>query len=306
MRTHFIPVALTFCVLLAVVWGSSPARADAPTERRVAALRERLDRAPADTATRLDLADLLERAGRADEALAELDFVDALAPNDPGAAAVRARALVGVGRTGEALEVLDRLLERTEGLPAAHALRAELLEELGQLPDALAERDALVALAPSVQARLDHGRLLERLGRLDEAVASYERGVLAHAGASPLRMAAIDAHRRLGHPERALAHTDALIAAARVAPRWRVLRAELLDAMGRSTEARAERERALADAERMLERRRSPLALLERGRAFLALGHTEDAARDLRQSLLRAPDQREARVLLARIPGGAR
>jgi tetratricopeptide (TPR) repeat protein len=297
--------ATLLCALLLVPIGAArSARADAPTERRVAALRARLDRLPADTTTRLDLADLLERAGRTDEALAELDFVDALAPDDPVAAATRARALVRAGRTGEALEVLDRLLERSEGLPAAHALRAELLEELGRLADALAEREAVLESAPTVQARLDHGRLLERLGRIGDAAASYERGVAAHDGASPLRMAAIDAHRRLGHPERALVHADALIAAAQVAPRWRVLKADLLDAMHRSVEARAERERALADAERMLARRRSPLALLERGRALLALGRTEEAARDLRQSLLRAPDQPEARVLLAR--AGAR
>jgi hypothetical protein len=112
-------------------------------------------------------------------------------------------------------------------------------------------------------------------------------------------MDAIDVARRQRRPDRALVHVDALIAASRVASRWRVLRAELLDETGRASEATAERRRALLEAERLVARRGAPIAFLERGRARLALGDRRGAREDLDRALRRAPQLVEARRLLA-------
>lgn len=277
---------------------SPVAHADATTDERVAALRARLAHAPADPSAHLALAAELARSDRAREALEELDVLEALHPRAPGAAAIRARALAELGHLEEAVVTLDEALRRGDE-PDLRWQRGRLLERLDRLAEAAVDYEAAVAGAPSLERHLVLGRALERLGALDRAARAYRDALSRFGGAAPVRVALARVEEARGRPREALVHVDALIAASRVAPRWLVRRAALLTALGRSREAAAALALAESHAERMVRRRRSALALLERGRVRLAQGRRAEAIRDLEQALRRAPRLTEARALLA-------
>lgn len=289
MRTYLV----VLCCALA-----APALADEPAEERIAELRARLARAPSDADARLRLALALELSGRPAEALAELDVFDALHPDVRDDDLLRAQVLSDLRRDADAIAILDPLIDSSPTL-GAYWLRARVRERAGDRAGAIEDYDAALGHGDSIDVYAARGALLEREGRLDEAAAGYEAGLAAHGGAVVLREALIRVERRRGRLDRAIAHLDVIIGAARVAPRWRVERAELLAELGRASEAERERARALGDAERMLVRRASPSALVERARARIALGQHREAIADLELALRRAPQLAEARRLLA-------
>ncbi|MFK7987302.1 MAG: tetratricopeptide repeat protein [Sandaracinaceae bacterium] len=288
--------------LLSFLW-AAPAHADLPLPERLARLDARLAVAPGDTDLHLERAELLLRAGREREALTELDLLDALRPDATRSDRMRARVLFESGLESDALALLSLAITDHDAL-ASRRLRATFYSRLGRLEEALLDYDVVVRTAPDLETELARGRVLERLGRFDEAALSYET-TLARTGATAARTALIAAERQRGAPQRALPHVDALIAASRVAPRWRVLRAEVLVAMGRDDSAREELDRALAEADRMVRRRASPLSLMERGRVHLARGERAAARADLQQAIRRAPRLREAQTLLIEAGGAS-
>jgi tetratricopeptide (TPR) repeat protein len=292
-----IVLALWLCAL------SATALADEPSEERIEELRAILDRSPGDADARLRLALALELSARPVEALSELDVFAALHPGDRAADLLRAQVLADLGRDGDAVVILDDRIARGGDI-GAYWLRARLRERAGDGQGALEDYDAAIGLGDALELYVARGALLERAARLDEAVLGYEAGLIAHSGAVVLREALARVERRRGRREAAITHLDAIIGAARVAPRWRIERASLLAELGRHEEAQVERRTALAEAERMLVNRASPAALVERARARIALGQHREAIADLELALRRAPQLTEARALLATARSG--
>jgi tetratricopeptide (TPR) repeat protein len=171
-------------------------------------LRRFLDDAAGDAAARALLAALLEEGGEPEEALQELDRAVADC-DDPGPILVQRGALLARrGRTAEAERDLREAIRRRPGYAAAHyhlgvalfrrgraaeaaaSLRqalewepgdvdanyylAEALQAHGELQAALTAVERTLALAPD-QARGYNlkGRLLDRMGRTDEALAMH-------------------------------------------------------------------------------------------------------------------------------------
>ena len=285
-----------FVALLLV--GPTTAAADLDLDLQAAALRARLTSSPTDLPSRLRLARVELEAGRPGEALAELAVLDAMAPGHTEDAVVRAQALLANDQAEAALLLLEERLT-LEGPIEGLRLRARLLDAQDREEEALRDLEAIVLRGPSLDDELRRGRLLERLGRLREAALAYREGRGRHRDAAILRLAEIRTERAQGHPDRALALLEPLLGARAVAPRLRVLRGELLREAGQTQAAEEALERALRDAERMLARRPSAMALMERGRARLALGRA-GALGDLEQALGRAPGLHEARRLLQR------
>ncbi|MFO1265340.1 MAG: tetratricopeptide repeat protein, partial [Rubrivivax sp.] len=82
---------------------------------------------------------------------------------------------LATGRYREAIERLRSVSTEGESNSDWHAALADALAEVGEYDDALAHgRRALALAADNVHARYRLARLLERLGRRDEAVALYE------------------------------------------------------------------------------------------------------------------------------------
>jgi tetratricopeptide (TPR) repeat protein len=131
----------------------------------------------------------------------------------------------------------------------------------------------------------------------------YRAGVLA-TRAAVLRMEIVRVERARGRYDAALSEVDALLAAQDGRARLLSLRGAILAQAGRSREARASYEAALADAERMVARRPVALALLARAEARLGLGQRDAAVADLEAAVALAPHDGDMLRLLASLRRG--
>jgi len=140
------------------------------------------------------------------------------------------------GQLEEAYELLERLKERAPGDPTTAVLEARYLLAKGRAGEAL-ER---VAHAPGAEAVWLKGRALERLGRFDEALAAYREAALL--GYREARLDAVRLLERLGKPEEALEELGRVDD-----PELLLVEGRLLWSAGRLPEAAAVLERALLE-----------------------------------------------------------
>ena len=278
------------------------ALANPRTEDELAALNARIAASPTDVDLLLQRAELRLREAEPEAALADLRLVEAIRPADPRLSLLRGWLDFERGADERAVVELETYVARTGGTVFAHALLGRLHERNDRLAEAVASYDDALVHGDDVDVYLRRGRLLAVMGRLDRAAAGYEAG-LAATGAVALRVALVELETRRGRYDRALALVEDGERRAGNDGRWLLRRADVLEAAGRSAEAQRVRRSALAEAERRLARRPSPAALMERGRALLALGRHREAIADLSQARRRAPRLREAASLLARALG---
>jgi tetratricopeptide (TPR) repeat protein len=288
---------------------SGVALADPGVEREIATVSAALRAAPQDATLLVQRADLQRRVGRFEQALSDLALAEAMTEDLGPVYLVRARVLRDRGEEASALRLLESSLDHTSSAARAEAygMVADIHEEAGRVDEAILAYDASLSLRDDVTLYLARGRLLAFSGRLDEAIAGYETGVDALAGAAVLRAQLATLLIAANELERALGHADALVAQAQAKSQWLLLRARVHEAMRRADLAARDRRAALTDAERVLSRRGSATARLARARALIALGRVDEAVVDLGHVVRRAPQLAEARVLLHRYAaGGAR
>lgn len=166
-------------------------------EGRLDAARERFERAielePADLPSRLRLAEIELDAGRLGAAEAAYRAALELAGETPAAAAAEVglgRIAYERGRTEEAIERFERALERQPGADSIHHRLGLAHREAGDLdgarrhlalnrstpvvyPDPLI--DGLTALLQGASIRFKSGNRAMEEGRIDDAIAEYER-----------------------------------------------------------------------------------------------------------------------------------
>jgi hypothetical protein len=140
-------------------------------ERQYRELADRL--AATDTiANRVALAAECLEIGRFDEAERHYAHLLKLPMGDePLFALGKARAEFGAKRPADAVATLDELQKRWPDYQSAegHLLYARALTEAGRLQDALEEFQALIDYAPSAEASVRYGLLLDVMGRSSEA-----------------------------------------------------------------------------------------------------------------------------------------
>ncbi|MEQ9495472.1 MAG: tetratricopeptide repeat protein [Deltaproteobacteria bacterium] len=237
---------------------------------------------------------------RIDDALVALELVEALHPDETRVWLERGRLEQDRGQHAAAVAAFTKYLERDgRDVHGARLLRARSRVALGEVGAAMADYAGAVDAAPGVDAFYEGGRLLVNAGRRDEAAAWLARGV--EATGSDLLVAELA--RVEPDPARAKSLIDARLRSARVKTRWLLLRAEV---QSDASAAAADRRAAVEEAERLVARRPTPLALTERATAYVAVGRRTDAVADLRRALRRAPSFTRAQALLERIEGGAR
>jgi hypothetical protein len=138
------------------------------------AYRELADRlAATDTiANRAALAAECLVIGRFDEAERHYEHLLKLPMGEePLFALGKARAEFGAKRPADAIATLDALQKRWPDYQSAegHLLYARALTEAGRIQDALEEFQALIDYAPSAEASVRYGLLLDMMGRSSEA-----------------------------------------------------------------------------------------------------------------------------------------
>jgi len=140
-------------------------------EKKYRQLKDELE--TADTiANRRALAEECEILGRHDEAIALWDSILPLPlGDDPMIHENRARALFGAGRTAEALHALDTLKAKWPDYRSGegHLLYARCLAGLGRSTEAEAEFRNLLGYYAGPDPALELARLLDAVGRRDEA-----------------------------------------------------------------------------------------------------------------------------------------
>ena len=99
----------------------------------------------------------------------------------------------------------------------------------------------------------------------------------------------------------ALKIIDSALTRASVKTEWHLRRADVLAASGQPEKARAELERALVEANRILVKRPTGMHLFSRARVYLAMGRLDAAKRDLRVAVRKAPRFAEANELLRKL-----
>nr|MDQ3034144.1 hypothetical protein [Myxococcota bacterium] len=212
--------------LLAATLVPAGASADRPLTEDLEEVGERIRLAPGEISLLIERSDLFLQEARPEDALVDLHVAAALAPDDPRIGAQRAVVLHAMSRHDEALAEIDAALARVHAPSFPDlALRARILSALGRPEDAIDEYGAALALRDDVELYLERGRLLERLGRADEAAHGYDEGMRALGGAVILRVAAIELDLRTAHADRALARIDEVLARAPARARWLLLRA---------------------------------------------------------------------------------
>jgi hypothetical protein len=110
--------------------------------------------------------------GRFDEAVQHYDHILTLPlGKEAKYALAKARAQFGARRPLDAIATLDELQKKWPDFESAeaHLLYARALTEAGRHDDALGEYEALLGYAPSAEASVRYGQLLQAMGRPSEA-----------------------------------------------------------------------------------------------------------------------------------------
>jgi arylsulfatase A-like enzyme/Tfp pilus assembly protein PilF len=154
----------------AAVWAE--ARGD--REAALALFRALVEKEPGNAAFRRNLAAALRRAGRSREAIAVLESVERVAPDDPLAWHERATALAEAGRMEDAVRAEREAIRLAPVLPEPHNHLGILLAGQGHHRQALAAFDEAIRLDPNnARAWNNRANALRALGRRDEAAEAY-------------------------------------------------------------------------------------------------------------------------------------
>ena len=176
------------------------------------------------------------------------------------------------------------------GQADAHNNRGAVLKELGRLDEALADYERAVALRPGyVEAITNCAHVLLALGRHQEALARYD-------AALALRADDVEALNGRGNVLAALYCLDDALASYQRALALKSDHADTLCGYGRALEELSRSDEALAAYERALAAEPDHAeALYLRGNCLRSLNRLPEAQASYQQALARAPDHAEAR-----------
>jgi tetratricopeptide (TPR) repeat protein len=146
-------------------------------EDAVDLLRRLTELAPDDAAAWRDLGDALATDGRTEEARDAFRRAVDLDPSDEASLTALGHAAYATGNERDAVNILEQAAERSGSqMSTAQINLVDMYRAVGQPEEALAAAARIAEAAPDdALAALDVAELSLELGRLDEAVAAYER-----------------------------------------------------------------------------------------------------------------------------------
>ena len=292
---------------LALALGSlgvvQPATAHPGLDPEIEKITEQLIRDP-------DNVDLLIRRGQAYrsngkflESLLDLERAWLRNRDNRPVAFHRAMTLSALGRDKEAEAALDSFLQDEADPKRVFALaeRAHIRARTGRVEQAIADYTSTIQLHPTIELYLKRGQLQESLGKPEAAAAGYHEGLATLGDAILLKKGLIRVQIAQQQYGEALALVNDEIARSSVKTPWYMQQAKILALMGQSDPSRLAYEQALSDANRVLAKRPTALQLLARAEIYQAMGRMEDAKRDLRAAIQKAPSFTEANDLLKKL-----
>ena len=190
------------------------------------------------------------------------------------------------GDLPQGVEFAQRSLASDPRQPRAQNLVGMALSRLGRHQEALASFERAIADTPDfADAHGNRAGALMELGRFEEARADYERAVALQPGSVGDWLNLGTVLYRLGRHEDAIAAYDRVLALHASIPEAHFNRGNVLAHLRRHDEALASYDRALAINRRYAD------ALNARGHVLLELGRIEGAIANLEEALALAPDQ---------------
>jgi tetratricopeptide (TPR) repeat protein len=195
---------------------------------------------------------LIERGEQA-EALAIHDRALAANPGRPEPWINRGLALHTLGQLDDAVASFDSALQMKSDFFEALFNRGNALAALGQHPEAIASFDAAIAAKPDLAVPfVNRGNSLLKLARREDALASYEKAALLQSDLPAAHFGRALTLEELGRFQDAADVFDHMLALPMVrgnatfTARLRARRAAILVELGRTEEARADADAALA------------------------------------------------------------
>jgi tetratricopeptide (TPR) repeat protein len=214
-----------------------------------------------------------------------------------------ALTLSALGRNKEAEAALDYFLQEESDPKRVFALaeRAHIRARTGRVELAIDDFTSAIQLQPTIELYLNRGQLQESLGKLEAAAAGYHDGLAKLGNAILLKKGLIRMQIAQKQYGEALALVDDEIARSSVKTPWYMQQGEILALMGQPDASHLAYERALSEANRVLEKRPTAMQLLARAEVYHAMGRMKEAKRDLRAAVQRAPHFAEASALLKKL-----
>lgn len=240
-------------------------------------------------------------AGRAADAVKDLDAAQAIDPQSRLVRLQRGLVLAQLSRTEEAEGELSKYIKDGGEDPRAWIERARIRARLNRPKEAVSDYDKALTTSDDLDAFLERGAIQEKLGRLEDAAAGYQQGLARMPRSVVLQIPLVRVETARKRYPAALRLIDDAMAAAPVKTDWYLRRADVHAAAGSKSAAQADRESALREADRMIAIKQTALNLLFRARAFVALERWTDARKDLLIVREMSPQLEEARLLLATV-----
>ncbi len=231
---------------------------------------------------------LLRLAGRLHDSLHDLEHARRLAPREPRVLLQSGMTLAALGRAERAEQALTACLGHGGRWARTYAELAKVHAKRGANEAAIAAYRESSKLKPDVDVYLSFGELLESLQRVAEARDVYRAGVI-RTRAELLTLALIRLELASGHTQAALRLIDEALHGAAVKTGWLLRRAQALEVAGEPQLARATRQAALREAQRVAREHGSGMAYTERAQVYLELGFHDAARRDVERALALSP-----------------
>jgi tetratricopeptide (TPR) repeat protein len=233
--------------------------------RQIRLLDPQIAASPRNSDLLLKRADLFRRHQEYEHAVADFQRAAALGA-EPGTVALGLAQLeIQRGQPRAALDVLDGTSSGKQVPPVVDLTRARALAALGQHAEA-ADHYAR-ALENLSDARPDHylewANEIVAMGdiSLPRAISVLDAGAERFRGAVTLHERAVELERRSGGHESALRRVEKILRTPAASPHWRLLRIDLLAAMGRRADALAACREAVAEMQKLPVRRQSTPAM---------------------------------------------
>ncbi len=252
----------------------------------------------------LQRAQLYRLNGQPKQALADLERIQAQQPGNPDMQMERALVLADLGRDSEAEAILDKLIADQTGdlRRAALCERAVVLGRNQRLSLAIRDLNEVIAAQPALQLYLIRGDFQEKLGKLAAAAKGYRAGLAKLGGKTAIlkeRLFAVEIAG--GNYAAALELVDEHLAQIPVKTSWLLKRAEVLELLDEPQQADAVRQEALAEANRVLEKRFTAMNRLTRSKVYIASRRYGDAYCELQRVVAQAPQLQEAQQLFEKV-----
>lgn len=258
-RLKRLDIAVTALATGVLLWAMTgePAAAHDP-DRRTSSMSRKIAAEPGNANLYAARADLHRALGRTQEALADLDRAERLAPALSVVTLVRGSTLLDAARHAEALACIEPYVRDHPDHGGALLIRARALSAMRRHDEAVvAYTDAIAALTtPRPQHYLERAEASMAAGEYEDALCGLDEGLLRVGVVVSLQLYAIDLELAFARYDEALGRLQTLADASQRQERWQVRRGSILRLAGRLGKARESYINALATIDALPSRHR--------------------------------------------------